>query len=90
MPAPETATAIMLLCEMRRRSMWPSSIRIDEIGRARVNRLGTLLKPAFAEQWSNRPLLYGHFGRVPVVATTERAASGGFGRNPAKRKCLKS
>ena len=56
--------------------------------RARATRLGMLLKPAFVEQRPNQPLLYGDFDRVPVVATTERAASGGFGRNRENRKCL--
>ena len=53
-------------------------------------RLETPLKHVFVEQRSDKPLLYGHFGRVSVVATTERAASGGFGRNGANRKCLKT
>jgi hypothetical protein len=66
------------------------SIRIDETEEARVTRLGTLLKPAFVEQRLNKPLLYGDFGRVAVVATTGRAASGGFGRNRENSKCLKS
>jgi hypothetical protein len=70
--------------------MWQCSIYIHVTKGAGATRLGTLLKPAFVEQRLNKPLLYGDFGRVAVVATTEQAASGGFGRNRAKRKCLKS
>jgi len=70
--------------------MWQCSIYIHVTKGAGATRLGTLLKPAFVEQRLNKPLLYGDFGRVAVVATTGRAASGGFGRIGANRKCLKS
>ena len=65
-------------------------VHIDVAKNAAFFCLGIPLQTVSVERRSNRPLLYGDFGRMPVVATTEQAASGGFGRNPAKRKCLKS